>query len=145
MDTRAIAAEHRLSYWAGIIKERRESGLSVKAFCEGLGIHGNTYFYWQKRLREAACGEIADVQGVAAGLVPAGFTDRSAARPQTRESGGRAPVIWAGIDTKALGDADSLDGSKIKISRDGWTVTVEPGVDADLLMESLKAVRRACC
>ena len=65
MNTGAIAAEYRLSYWAWIIKERMESGLSVKAFCEVLGIHGNTYFYWQKRLREAACEEISDVKGVA--------------------------------------------------------------------------------
>jgi len=57
MKTNEIAVEYRLSYWANIIRERKESGLNVKAFCQNIGIHSNTYFYWQKKLREAACTE----------------------------------------------------------------------------------------
>ena len=52
------------------MNERRESGLSVKAFCKDAGIHENTYFYWQKRLREATCG---DLPGSA--LIPSGFAE----------------------------------------------------------------------
>jgi len=55
MNTRKIAAEYRLTQWAGIIRERQESGLNVKAFCEAKGFHENIYFYWQRKLREAAC------------------------------------------------------------------------------------------
>ena len=70
MNTRSIATEYRLTHWAGIMNERRESGLSIKAFCENARIHENTYFYWQKRLREAACGEM---QGTA--MMPSGFME----------------------------------------------------------------------
>jgi hypothetical protein len=55
MNTKEIAVEYRLAHWAQIIHERVESGQSIKAFCMNAGIHENTYFYWQKKLREATC------------------------------------------------------------------------------------------
>ena len=71
MNTRKIAAEYRLAHWAGIMKERRESGLSVKAYCENVGIHENTYFYWQRKLRESACESASDTTA----MTPPGFTE----------------------------------------------------------------------
>jgi transposase-like protein len=59
MDTRKVATQYRLSHWAQFIRERKESGLSIKAFCEKTGVHQNTYYYWQRRVREAACHELA--------------------------------------------------------------------------------------
>ena len=70
MDTRGIAAEYRLAHWAGVMRERAESGLSIKAFCEKAGFHENRYFYWQKRLRETACEEIAINQDKSTSLAP---------------------------------------------------------------------------
>jgi putative transposase len=58
INTREIAEEYRLSHWAGIMRERLESGLSIKAFCRERGFHQNRYFYWQRKLREAACAEL---------------------------------------------------------------------------------------
>jgi len=63
MNTKDIAAEYRLSHWAGIMKERAASGLSIKAFCKSAGIHTNVYHYWQRKLREAACAELAAING----------------------------------------------------------------------------------
>ena len=131
MNTRAIAAEYRLQQWAGIMQNCKESGLSIKAYCENAGIHPNTYFYWQKKLREAAC-ELIKVESNNSTLVP-------------QSSNNGSPVVWAGIDTS---DRESInlpqDGS-IKISREGWTVTVEAGTDVGFLTETLRAVSRACC
>jgi hypothetical protein len=62
MNTRAIAEEYRLSHWAGIMQERKESGLSVRAFCKNAGFHENSYFYWRRKLREATCEELARIQ-----------------------------------------------------------------------------------
>ena len=53
--TREIAKEYRLAHWAGVLQERAQSGLSIKEFCKQIGIGGNTYFYWQRRVRAAAC------------------------------------------------------------------------------------------
>jgi len=58
INTREIAAEYRLSYWERIMGERIESGLSIKDYCKRIGICGNTYFYWQRRVREATCQEL---------------------------------------------------------------------------------------
>jgi transposase-like protein len=58
MNTRKIAAEYRLAHWTQIMQARTESGLSIKEYCKTSGIQENTYFYWQRKLREAACHEL---------------------------------------------------------------------------------------
>lgn len=55
MDTRHVAREVRLAQWAGILRERQDSGLSVRSYCLKQGINEKTYYYWQRRLRETAC------------------------------------------------------------------------------------------
>ena len=77
MNTRGIAAEYRLSHRTQIIRERSESGQSIKAFCENAGIRENTYFYWQKKLREAACEQLAAMEegSTQTGLVRTGFAE----------------------------------------------------------------------
>ena len=62
MNTSAIAKEYRLSHWAGIIRERTESGLSIRDYCKQAGFHENIYFYWQRKLREATCREFVKIE-----------------------------------------------------------------------------------
>jgi putative transposase len=57
-DTRKITAEYRLFHWAQVIREQKGSGQSIKAFCKAAGFHPNNFFYWQRKLREAACEEL---------------------------------------------------------------------------------------
>jgi transposase-like protein len=64
IDTRKIAQEYRLTHWAQVMRKRTESGLSIKDYCKQVGISTNTYFYWQKRLRESVCEKL-----------PANFTE----------------------------------------------------------------------
>ena len=75
MNTNDIAAEYRLTHWATIMREREESGLSIKAYCKNAGFHENRYFYWQKKLRNTACEEIAKIQDRTACMAPHGFTE----------------------------------------------------------------------
>jgi len=74
MNTRNIAADYRLAHWAEVMRERADRKLSIRAYCEEAGIHENTYFYWQRRLREAACSG-NQTAGIAEGksLVPKGW------------------------------------------------------------------------
>jgi hypothetical protein len=58
---REVAAEYRLSHWAGIIQERNSSGMSIKAYCKSINVRPNVYFYWQRKLREAACQELLPI------------------------------------------------------------------------------------
>ena len=64
VDTRKIAKELRLSHWAQIIREKNQRGLSAAAFCKEIGISKNTYFYWQKKIREAMCEELLAQQPI---------------------------------------------------------------------------------
>jgi len=59
MDTRGIAAEYRLSHWAKIMQERNANGMSIRAYCKSIGISEHTYYYWQKKLREETCKQMA--------------------------------------------------------------------------------------
>jgi len=62
VNTREIAQEYRLTHWAGIMRERAEIGLNIKAYCRQIGISTNTYHYWQRKLRESACEQLSVVQ-----------------------------------------------------------------------------------
>lgn len=54
--------EIRLAEWKPIIMECRASGLSIKEWCSKNGVNAKKFYYWQRRLRAAATGEVlADV------------------------------------------------------------------------------------
>ena len=74
MNTRQIAVEYRLSHWAEIMRNRTESGLSVREFCKREGYHENIYFYWQRKLRETVCDQL-QVADSHTSKVPTGFTE----------------------------------------------------------------------
>ena len=75
INTREIAAEYRLSHWSSIIQERNASGKSIKSYCESIGIRTNVYFYWQRKLREAACQELlpAIISDKEKAIIPSGW------------------------------------------------------------------------
>ena len=53
-DVMAVRDEYRLQNWAQIIRERQESGLTNQEFCAQRGIPEKKYYYWLRRVREAA-------------------------------------------------------------------------------------------
>jgi len=59
MNTRYIAKEYRTAHWAQIITDQKESGLTIREYCEKSGLHENSYYYWQKKLRTVAIDELA--------------------------------------------------------------------------------------
>lgn len=86
MDTQKVAAEYRLSQWAQVIQARLDSGQSVKDFCQTAGISRNAYFYWQKKLREAACTELSKTEEPR-NIVPSGWMQLTPKQAQhTKES-----------------------------------------------------------
>lgn len=121
MNTREIAAEYRLAHWAGIMRERTESGMSIKAYCEAAGCHENVYYYWQRRLREAASQE----------LLPAtqGYTEKMI-----------TPAGWAvcGVSkSEPKGNGVTIEIGKCRIIADAET-------DAELLSKVCKALIALC-
>ena len=53
LTTRAATREIRLLQWQEIFHDRKESGLTVKDYCQSHGITKDSYYYWQKVAREA--------------------------------------------------------------------------------------------
>jgi len=62
MDIQKVTAEYRLSKWMQVIQEQHTSGQSVKDFCRDRGISIHAYFYWQRKIRKAACLELAKLE-----------------------------------------------------------------------------------
>ena len=107
MSTRKIVGEYRLRHWNEVMQERMNSGLSIKAYCANAGIHENVYYYWQRKLREAAI-EISRMQDGASEIMPSGFTEvkiaeRTHASVQAPPQHSRIRIEVNGIRIEASG------------------------------------------
>ncbi len=64
MNTKEMARQVRLTHWAQIMRERKESGRSIRVWCRENNIKEKTFYYWQRRLREAACEGLIEAQSL---------------------------------------------------------------------------------
>jgi len=119
-NTREIAREYRMGHWAEIMRRRVESGMSIKEFCAGEGMHVNRYHYWQRRLRTAAVAEIQSTKPEAAQLVPAGWTQ-----------------IKVGEENTDKNEALTIEIGKCRVG-------VEKATDMELLTKVCKALTSIC-
>ena len=116
MNTREIAGGYRLTHWARIMHERQESGMSIKAYCKQQGFHENVYYYWQRKLREAACTEMAAREQEERGLVPGG---------------------WARLEPTSTVPS----GSSVNIEINGCQVEVTAETDPELLVKVCRTLK----
>lgn len=58
MNTQLVAKNLKLQHWTGVIQECHSSGLSVKDWIKEHDIPKDTYYYWQRKVREAAVDAI---------------------------------------------------------------------------------------
>ena len=61
LTTRAATRQIRIRQWQEIFHDRRESGMTVKDYCQKHGITKDSYYYWQRVAREAAISEAGPV------------------------------------------------------------------------------------
>ena len=54
--------QYQITQWTQMIKEHRQSGLTVSSWCREQGLHPQTYYYRLRKVREAACPTIAQEQ-----------------------------------------------------------------------------------
>lgn len=115
MDTQKVASEYRLSKWAQVIQTRLDSGQSIQDFCQSAGISRNSYFYWQRKLREAACTELVKRQ-----------------EPQTM-----VPRGWAQLASTQI----QLPAEMLAIEIKGCSITVNAQTDLELLKKICHTLR----
>ena len=62
--------EYQLQEWSGMLRQRKESGLSVKEWCREQGLAEHVYYYRLRKLRQAACTALEQAQPVQLAEVP---------------------------------------------------------------------------
>lgn len=53
-DMLAVRNDLRLQNWTEVIRAKQESGLTNREFCAQNGITEKTYYYWLRKVRQAA-------------------------------------------------------------------------------------------
>lgn len=56
-ETRLAVRESRIQHWTKIFEDRINSGHSTKEYCNIHGISKDQYYYWLRKVREAALEE----------------------------------------------------------------------------------------
>ena len=65
-----VKQEYQLQEWSGMLREQKESGLSVKAWCQEEGWAEHIYYYRLRKLRRAACTALEKAQPIQLAEVP---------------------------------------------------------------------------
>ena len=65
-----VKQEYQLQEWSGMLREQKESGLSVKAWCQERGLAEHIYYYRLRKLRQAACTALEKAQPTQLAEVP---------------------------------------------------------------------------
>jgi len=114
MNTRDIAANYRMSHWAQLIQERKASGKNISDYCVSIGCSENAYYYWQRKLREAACNELTQKSSI----IPNGW---ALCKPGTAVA----------------------DGT-LTIEINNYRINVTHGTDMALLSKTCQALKTLC-
>ena len=117
VNMRGVTKEYRLFHWAKVIQERQESGQNIKSYCASAGLHPNTYYYWQRKVREASYQELAS-------------------KPQSKtnvasRNGLPVPSGWALCEAEKV----SKDSKTLTIEIGGCRVLADADVDTELLLK----------
>ena len=64
-----VRNEYRKQQWVQIIRECQRSGLSNKEYCRQHGISEKSYYYWLRKLRNAAAEGLPQIVEVASAAV----------------------------------------------------------------------------
>jgi hypothetical protein len=125
MNMRDITSAFRLKHWASVLEERKSSGLSVRAYCESAGIHENSFYYWQKKLRESVCKELSAIDDNAASLESVRFMEIP-------------------LPTQSILPAANYPQSRVCIETSGVRITADNDYPADKLAILVREVARPC-
>ena len=54
MNTKIVATNYQMQEWMDIIRDCRNSGLTVQQYCDEKNLSRPTYYYWLNKIRKAA-------------------------------------------------------------------------------------------
>jgi len=79
------ASAEKRSYWRGVVRRQRESGLSVRQFCTDEGLSCAAFYRWKRKIT-AASRRVGDSS-------QRGFPKHAQASPSAEHRGGTAAFI----------------------------------------------------
>jgi transposase-like protein len=88
--------------WQSLVSEQEESGQSVAAFCRARGLSESLFYYWKKRLREAATPPFVEVQVAEPQLGPRHCRCAAGAKIEVRLRNGRSLIVAPEFDASHL-------------------------------------------
>lgn len=62
MDTKLATSQIRLNQWTGVIQDCKASGLKIDDYCTQHNISRHAYFYWLRKVKEAALQQAGFVE-----------------------------------------------------------------------------------
>jgi transposase-like protein len=127
MDTHKATNKLRAAHWTRVLQEHAQGKESVKEFCEARGFAPNTYYYWQRKLRETMLQGMSEQQ-FGMSTVPSGWL-----RLETSSA-----------DAKAEGENAPRDGSSLCVAIDGFRIEIDERTSPELLMKTLRAIKAVC-
>ena len=129
MDTKTMTREVRLLYWAEIIRERNESGKSIRMWCKENSIVEKTYYYWQRQLRQAACERLSEI--------------KSASNQIDLPQPSFAEVRLMSLDSQ-LALAQTIQPNQIQVEIHGIKITADSTYPEHKLAYLLRELVRSC-
>lgn len=123
MTAKEATSAYRLQQWTGLVCECKASGKTVTAWCAEQGIATKTYYYWQRRVRQAACEQLTLKE--ATGL------------PMTMTNGGPAFSEYRQPNRRE-------NSAAITLHLSGATVEIHNGADVSVIEGTLKALKNIC-
>jgi len=88
--------------WQSLVSEQQTSGQSVAAFCRTREVSKGLFYYWRKRLREAAGPEFIEVQVAKPQLRSRPSRAGLASTIEVRLSNGRSLMVPPEFDARHL-------------------------------------------
>lgn len=70
MNAKEVTKQYRLNKWMEIIRDCRSSGQTVTTWCTAHNVSSKSYYYWLKRVREAACEALPTLHSDQSTIVP---------------------------------------------------------------------------
>jgi len=130
MNTGKLGTELRMAQWAQEIQNCKSSGESIKDYCRNRKLSKDSYFYWQRKLREAACERLVEVQSERNSMnLPAlRFTE----------------VKLQEASVQATSPAPGHSSGKIHIKISGIQMAADAGYPTDRLASLLRELVRQC-
>ena len=123
MKSREITNRYRLAEWTRIIQERNETGEKINAFLLRTGITKDKYYYWLRKVREAAGKQLIEEQPrQQTALAVRGFTEIKITEPILK--------------------ANSFETNQISIESGSCRITAGAGYPAEVLVVLLRELTR---